>query len=87
MCADRGNHNKIAAHARVPVKTYRYYRPETRGLDFDNLIADLSNAPRGAVILLHVCAHNPTGVDPTREQWAAIADVMQVLARAFVCLP
>lgn len=29
------------------------------------------------MILLHVCAHNPTGVDPTPEQWAKIADVMQ----------
>eukprot|EP00698_Gefionella_okellyi_P011659 TRINITY_DN308_c0_g1_i1.p1 TRINITY_DN308_c0_g1~~TRINITY_DN308_c0_g1_i1.p1 ORF type:complete len:423 (-),score=116.82 TRINITY_DN308_c0_g1_i1:1012-2280(-) len=72
-----GNHNKILADAHVPAKTYRYYKPETRGLDFEGLIADLKTAPAGAVILLHVCAHNPTGVDPTREQWAAIADVMQ----------
>ncbi|CAG2174430.1 unnamed protein product [Oppiella nova] len=29
-----------------------------------------------SVILLHACAHNPTGMDPTAQQWTAIADVM-----------
>lgn len=36
------------------------------------------NAPEGAVILLHGVAHNPTGMDPSMEQWKQIADVMQV---------
>jgi len=27
--------------------------------------------------LLHGCAHNPTGIDPTPEQWVKIADVIQ----------
>ena len=40
------------------------------------------NAPEGAVILLHGVAHNPTGMDPSMEQWKLIADVMQVRARA-----
>jgi aspartate aminotransferase len=39
------------------------------------LIADLQAAPEGSVIVLHGCAHNPTGVDPTPAQWGAIADV------------
>ena len=29
------------------------------------------------VILLHACAHNPTGVDPTPEQWKEISSVMK----------
>jgi aspartate aminotransferase len=29
----------------------------------------------GSVVLLHVCAHNPTGVDPTEEEWMKIAEV------------
>jgi len=41
------------------------------------LIEDLNAAPEGSVVLLHVCAHNPTGVDPTKEQWQKIANVMQ----------
>ncbi|XP_041974304.1 aspartate aminotransferase, cytoplasmic [Aricia agestis] len=58
-------------------KVYRYWDPNTRAIDFDGMIEDLSNAPENAVIILHACAHNPTGIDPTREQWIKIADVME----------
>lgn len=34
-------------------------------------------APEGSFVLLHGCAHNPTGIDPTPEQWEKIADVIQ----------
>ena len=56
--------------------TYPYYNPKTIGLDFDGFVAALSAAPDRSVFLLHGCAHNPTGVDPTRKQWGSIADVM-----------
>lgn len=55
----------------------------TRAVDFDGLIEDLSNAPEGAVIILHACAHNPTGCDPTQEQWQLIADVIEVSKISF----
>jgi aspartate aminotransferase len=38
------------------------------------MIADLSNAQAGSIVLLHTCAHNPTGVDPTPEEWKRISD-------------
>ncbi len=41
------------------------------------MLDDLGSAPEGAVVVLHACAHNPTGIDPTREQWEKIADVIQ----------
>jgi aspartate/tyrosine/aromatic aminotransferase len=72
-----GNHHKIFAHAGLEVRTYQYFKPETRGLDFEKMIADLKAAPQGAVVVLHVCSHNPTGVDPTAEQWAEILKVVQ----------
>jgi aspartate aminotransferase len=55
---------------------YPYYSPATIGLDFDGLINSLRAAPGRSVFLLHACAHNPTGVDPTHEQWEVIANVM-----------
>lgn len=64
-----GNHPKVFTLAGLSVKDYRYYDPATRGLDFQGLLEDLGSAPSGAVVLLHACAHNPTGVDPTIEQW------------------
>ncbi|KAJ9167681.1 hypothetical protein P3X46_019295 [Hevea brasiliensis] len=72
-----GNHKNIFNDARVPWSEYRYYDPKTVGLDFEGMIADLKAAPEGSFILLHGCAHNPTGIDPTPEQWEKIADVIQ----------
>jgi aspartate aminotransferase len=70
-----GNHINIFSRAGMTVHKYRYYRAADRALDFDGLIADLTAAPEHAVVLLHACAHNPTGVDPTDEQWKVIAQV------------
>ncbi|XVF48300.1 hypothetical protein PTKIN_Ptkin03bG0179300 [Pterospermum kingtungense] len=72
-----GNHKNIFNDARVPWSEYRYYDPKTVGLDFEGMIADIKAAPEGSFILLHGCAHNPTGIDPTPEQWGIIANVIQ----------
>ena len=56
---------------------YRYWDPESRRINLEGMLADLRNAPENAVIILHACAHNPTGCDPTPEQWAKIADVIE----------
>ncbi|CAI9093494.1 OLC1v1029003C2 [Oldenlandia corymbosa var. corymbosa] len=72
-----GNHPKVFTLAGLSVKTYRYYDPKTRGLDFQGLLEDLGSAPSGAVVLLHACAHNPTGVDPTPQQWEQIRQLMR----------
>ncbi|KAL5558192.1 hypothetical protein UlMin_034403 [Ulmus minor] len=72
-----GNHKNIFNDARVPWSEYRYYDPKTVGLDFEGMIADIKAAPEGSFVLLHGCAHNPTGIDPTPEQWEKIADIIQ----------
>ncbi|KAL3363170.1 hypothetical protein AABB24_012460 [Solanum stoloniferum] len=72
-----GNHPKIFTLAGLSVKYYRYYDPATRGLDFQGLLDDLTAAPSGAIVLLHACAHNPTGVDPTIDQWEKIRKLMR----------
>ena len=38
----------------------------------------LQNAPEGSIFIFHACAHNPTGVDPTKEQWKDILTVVKV---------
>ncbi|XP_031282510.1 aspartate aminotransferase, cytoplasmic-like isoform X2 [Pistacia vera] len=72
-----GNHPKVFTLAGLSVKTYRYYDPATRGLNFQGLLEDLGSAPAGAIVLLHACAHNPTGVDPTLQQWEQIRQLMR----------
>ena len=70
-----GNHNAIFQEAGLDVQKYKYFDPATKGLDFDGMIASLKEAPEGSIVVLHTCAHNPTGVDPTLEQWKTIAEV------------
>ena len=71
------NHNAVLKDAGLEVQKYRYYNKDTIGLDFDGMIADLRSAPEGSIVLLHACAHNPTGIDPTQEQWVQISDVVK----------
>ena len=70
-----GNHNQVFASAGVQVRQYRYFDKKTKGLDIKGMIEDLETANPGSAVLLHTCAHNPTGVDPTEAQWQQIADV------------
>eukprot|EP01120_Amphizonella_sp_Union-15-10_P014534 TRINITY_DN706_c0_g1_i1.p1 TRINITY_DN706_c0_g1~~TRINITY_DN706_c0_g1_i1.p1 ORF type:complete len:430 (-),score=77.71 TRINITY_DN706_c0_g1_i1:52-1341(-) len=69
------NHIPLLADAGFNVKTYSYYDSKNIGLDFDNLIKDLKEIPKNSNILLHVCAHNPTGVDPSPQQWDHISQI------------
>ncbi|KAK9814338.1 hypothetical protein WJX72_004134 [[Myrmecia] bisecta] len=71
------NHHNIFRDAGVEEASFRYYKPETRGLDFEGMMSDLKAAPPGSVVLLHACAHNPTGVDPTPAQWQELSTMMK----------
>jgi aromatic-amino-acid transaminase len=66
------NHRAIFDYAGFEVITYPYYDAATRGLNVDAMIAGLKALPPKTVVVLHACCHNPTGVDPTPEQWPAI---------------
>lgn len=75
-----GNHKKMllaTGYKEGNIKEYRYFDSATKSLDFEGICADLENAPENAVILLHACAHNPTGVDPSQEQWKTISEIMK----------
>lgn len=73
-----GNHRLIFLHAGfTEAKQYRYWDEKTKGLDFAGWAEDLRNAPENSVIIMHACAHNPTGVDPTMDQWKEIADICE----------
>lgn len=71
------NHNAVFKDSGLKVEKYKYYNKDTIGLDFDGMIADLEAAPEKSIILLHACAHNPTGIDPTEDQWRQISDVVK----------
>ncbi|XP_055790201.1 aspartate aminotransferase, mitochondrial [Salvelinus fontinalis] len=72
-----GNHTPIFRDAGMQLKAYTYYDPKTCGFDFQGALNDISKIPEKSVIMLHACAHNPTGVDPRPEQWKEISDLVK----------
>jgi len=71
------NHRQLFEAAGFAVKNYAYFEPKTRGLDFAGMKRSLDALPAGAVVVLHACCHNPTGVDLTNEQWREVLGIVQ----------
>lgn len=70
------NHPGVFSAAGLDIQTYRYFKAATSSLNFDDMLSDLKQVPAGDVVLLHGCCHNPTGVDPSIEQWKEIGQVL-----------
>jgi aromatic-amino-acid transaminase len=71
------NHRALFERAGFQVEAYPYYDATRHGLNFEGMLAALKAAPARTVVVLHACCHNPTGVDPTDEQWRKIAHVVK----------
>ncbi|MGY5449395.1 amino acid aminotransferase [Agarivorans sp. MS3-6] len=67
------NHGNIFKALGLEVKAYDYYNAETKDLDFDAMLSSLEQVSEGDLVLFHGCCHNPTGIDPTVEQWQQLA--------------
>lgn len=71
------NHISICHATGVPMGTYHYLDVSGVDFDFEGMILSLKNAEENSIVLFHSCAHNPTGVDPTDEQWQAILEIVK----------
>lgn len=71
------NHVSILNYLGIPVRPYRYFDAETRGVAFEAMLADLSGAKAGDAVLLHGCCHNPTGANLTLPEWAEVAALLE----------
>ena len=71
-----GNHHNIFRQVGLPTTTYKYY-DGNNGFDYEGMLASIAEAPEGSIFLLHACAHNPTGIDPSMEQWKGISDALK----------
>ncbi|MBT8042135.1 MAG: aspartate/tyrosine/aromatic aminotransferase [Kiritimatiellales bacterium] len=69
------NHKGIFTAAGFGIKDYPYYNAQTKDVDFEGMLAGLESVPAGDIVLLHVCCHNPTGVDLSAEQWDKVVAV------------
>ena len=70
------NHGNIFTTAGLRVAGYDYYNADTKDLDFDAMLASLQHVEDGDLVLFHGCCHNPTGIDPTTEQWEILAKLI-----------
>ncbi|WP_298851165.1 amino acid aminotransferase [uncultured Ruegeria sp.] len=73
------NHLSILNYLGMETVQYCYFNSETRGVDFDGMIADLKTAKAGDVVLLHGCCHNPTGANLNMVQWQEVVKVINEL--------
>lgn len=71
------NHKPIFIYAGHEIAYYPYYHKKSCNFDFENMCSAIKEMPKGSVILLHGCCHNPTGIDPTLEQWKEIASLIR----------
>jgi aspartate aminotransferase len=71
------NHEPLLGNSGIALRRYPYYDAAARGVEFDRMLDHVGRLPAGAVVLLHACCHNPTGVDLSPQQWAAVADVLE----------
>ncbi|EGR33572.1 hypothetical protein IMG5_049480 [Ichthyophthirius multifiliis] len=72
-----GNHHDIIRCAGLTFKNYPYYNAQKKGLDFEGMYNTLAQAKAGSIVLLHACAHNPTGYDLSEDQWRKLAALMK----------
>ena len=71
------NHRALFEGAGFGVNSYPYYDAASHGLDFPGMLACIDRAPAGSIVMLHACCHNPTGVDPSDDQWGRILEVVR----------
>ena len=70
------NHVPLLGGAGLDLKPFPYYDTTNHVINVDAMLDTLRAAPKGDLLLLHACCHNPSGLDPTEDEWRAIADVI-----------
>ena len=70
------NHPNVFGAAGLAQESYPYFDADANSLDFEAMLRGLTEIPSGQVVLLHACCHNPSGIDPSPDQWSQIGEVV-----------
>ncbi len=70
------NHPGVFQAAGVRVEKFPYFDRQSNGIAIEEMLEAIGKMPAGDAVLLHGCCHNPTGADPTADQWQQIADAV-----------
>lgn len=71
------NHPTLLLRAGLKAETYPYYDEAHHALDYEGMCSFLAKLPERSIILLHACCHNPTGAEPSLEQWRELSLIMK----------
>ena len=71
------NHRVIFEFLGFEVDDYPYYDEDSGSVAFQKMLEKMGAADEGSILILHPCAHNPTGCDLSQEQWKQVAEVMR----------
>ncbi|KAF1845292.1 putative aspartate aminotransferase [Cucurbitaria berberidis CBS 394.84] len=71
------NHRQVFATIGFEVHDFKWYDDNTGQIDFESITNTLRNAPPRSIFVFHASAHNPSGCDPSEEQWRSIARIVQ----------
>lgn len=72
------NHKAIFETQGLKTANYAYWNAASKSLDLEGYLRDIKAAPNGSVFVVHACAHNPTGLDPSKDEWSSILDTLAV---------
>lgn len=81
LMAILGNHVPIFKFAHLDVRQYRYYDKKTCGFDEAGCLDDIGKIPKKSIILLHACAHNPTGILFFYKYFIALIKMIRVITQ------
>ena len=70
------NHAPLLGGAGIELKPYPYYDTGQHDIRVDAMLEALRSIPKGETVLFHACCHNPSGLDPSDENWRAITDII-----------
>lgn len=70
------NHVPLLGGAGLTLKSFPYYDAEHHTIRIDAMLDALRAVPKGEIVVLHASCHNPSGLDPSEDEWRAIADIL-----------
>ncbi len=69
------NHKAIFRRSGHEVELYPYFDHKENRLDFEKTFEFFKTIPEKSLVLMHASSHNPTGCDPTKEQWQELSNL------------
>ena len=70
------NHIPLLGGAGLTLEPYPYYDTARHALEIEPMLEAVRAIPKGDVILFHACCHNPSGLDPSEDEWRAITEIV-----------